>query len=333
MRPLLLFTIDVEEDMPDWMITDPITVGNVEALPRLARLCAELGVRPTYLCTYPVVTERSSARILRRLHAAGDCEIGTHLHPWNTPPYQGIPGRSGDERQTVFYAHDLGPERFRAKLETLHAAVSGLTGEVPLSFRSGRFGIDTATLCEVVAAGYRVDSSVTPLEDHATADGGHDFRRAPQNPYRPHAEDFLRSGELPIVEIPVSVGFTRRISSILRNAFLYVPKRMRLRGLLSRDYLGVVDFAWLYPGRFDEELMTRVASVLVEGGSPVLNVFLHSSELVPGKSKRIRSEADVEEVLRRVRALLVHCLEQYGARSATLSEAAAEIRPSFGLPA
>ena len=58
--PLLAFTIDVEEDMPDWGITDPITVSNVQALPRLAELCARHGVRPTYLCTYPVATQASS---------------------------------------------------------------------------------------------------------------------------------------------------------------------------------------------------------------------------------------------------------------------------------
>jgi hypothetical protein len=43
----------------------------------------------------------------------------------------------------------------------------------------------------------------------------------------------------------------------------------------------VVDFAWLYPVRFDLELMQKTARILVEGGAPVLNVFVHSNELVP----------------------------------------------------
>ncbi len=333
MRPLLLFTIDVEEDMPGWEITDPISVSNVEALPRLAELCGELGVRPTYLCTYPVVTSECSAEVLCRLHARGDCEIGSHLHPWNTPPFQGVPGRAGDERAQTYYEYELGPERFRAKLETLHGAVSELVSEAPVSFRAGRFGIDTATLGELVSAGYQVDSSVTPLEDYMLKDGGPDFRHAPQLPYRPHADDFLRRGDLPIVEIPISVGFTRRISALLRNAFLYLPKQLHFRGLVSRDYLGIVDFAWLYPGRFDDDLMTKVASVLVADGSPVLNLFLHSSELVAGTSGRLRTEGDPEEMLRRVRAVLTHCLERHDAEPVTLREAAARIRPGLGLPA
>ena len=79
--PFLLFTIDVEEDMPGWQITDPLTVGNVQALPRLAESCAEIGVQPTYLCDYPVATDTTSAATLRELHALNDWalrDIGIH---------------------------------------------------------------------------------------------------------------------------------------------------------------------------------------------------------------------------------------------------------------
>ncbi|NOT32341.1 MAG: hypothetical protein HOP15_17985, partial [Planctomycetes bacterium] len=113
MPPRLLLTIDVEEDMPGWKITDPISVSNVAALPRLAELCAANGVRPTYLCTYPVATTPSSAAVLRALHARGDCEIGTHLHAWNTPPFASVPGRAGDERAHAYYQFELTPERLR----------------------------------------------------------------------------------------------------------------------------------------------------------------------------------------------------------------------------
>src|SRR5262245_19807460 len=161
MPPRLLFTVDVEEDMPGWQITDPISVSNITALPRLAELCAERGILPTYLCTYPMATTPESASILRMLHAAGGCEIGTHLHPWNTPPFQGVPGRRGDERSLTYYQSELDPQRFRAKLETLHRAVHELTGERPRSFRAGRFGIDAAGLRELIPLGYEVDTSVT----------------------------------------------------------------------------------------------------------------------------------------------------------------------------
>lgn len=330
--PRLLLTVDVEEDMPGWRITDPITVENVQALPRLAELCGELGVRPTYLCTYPVADDPTSAAVLRALHARGDCEIGTHLHAWNTPPFLGVPGREGDERTLPYYQFELGPERFRAKLRELHTAVMGLTGTPPVSFRAGRYGIDAATLAELIPLGYLVDTSVTPLAEH-TEDGGPDFRKAPWLPYRPAGDDVCRRGTVEILEIPVSIALTRRWPRSLALGYVHLPKATRLRGLLSRDFLRVVDFAWLYPVRFELELMRAAANTLRAEGAPVLNVFLHSSELTPGTSGRIRTQADVESMLARLRGILEHCLTAHGARPATLAEAARELRPAHGLSA
>ncbi|MEW6074397.1 MAG: hypothetical protein AB1726_17615 [Planctomycetota bacterium] len=329
-RPLLLFTIDVEEDMPGWRIEDSISVQNVAALPRMAELCRELGVRPTYLCTYPTVTAPSSAAILRGLAACGDCEIGSHMHPWNTPPFNGVPGRSTDERRTTYYQFELGPRLFAAKLARIHDAVSEVAMRPPVSYRAGRFGIDSTTLAVLIGHGYEVDSSITPLEEHLD-DEGPDFRSAPQFPYRPSLDDVTHFGDMSVVEIPVSVALTRPVPDIVLQAYVYLPKATRMRGLLSRDYLRIIDFAWLYPARFDVDLMIRAATTLVNAGNPVLNVFLHSSELVAGASGRISTSAQVEEVFARTRGLLCHCLEVFGAAPATMREAARELRPSLGL--
>ena len=329
--PRLVFTIDVEEDMPGWSITDPITVHNVAALPRLAELCEELGVLPTYLCTYPTVTQPESAATLRMIQSRGGCEIGTHLHPWNTPPYNGVPGRQGvDERTVTYYQSELGPERFRSKLDVLHAAVGEISGDAPVSFRAGRFGIDASTLSELIPLGYLVDSSVTPLEEHLD-DEGPDFRRAPQVPYRPSRTDITKTGDLPIVEIPVSVGLTRRVPNMLRQAYVHLPKKMHVRGLLSRDWLRLIDFAWLYPARFDLELMTRTAETLVASGAPILNVFVHSSELIAGASGRVTSPADVERCFDGIRGILEYCQRELGAQPSTLGDAATSMAASLGL--
>ena len=46
------------------------------------------------------------------------------------------------------------------------------------------------------------------------------------------------------------------------------------------DFLGVVDFAWLYPVRFDLGLMLPIARALVSAGAPVLNIFLQLLNLI-----------------------------------------------------
>lgn len=329
-RPLLIFTVDVEEDMPGWRITDPTSVRNIDELPRLAALCAELGVRPTYLCDYPVVSEAGSSRILRELAREGNCEIGTHMHPWNTPPFAGVVGRDGDERFIPYYQLELGAERFRDKLAVLHPMVEEVAGASPVSYRAGRFGIDPATLHELLPFGYEVDSSITPLEEHLEDDGP-DFRSAPQRPYRPHVDDVAREGDVPLVEIPLSVGLTRNIGDLLMQAYIHLPKATRMRGLLSKDYLRVIDIAWLYPPRFEYDLMRKVAHALVRAGQPVVHVFLHSSELAPGLSGRNETSSDVEETFDRTRRLLLYARDELNAEPVTLGEAGRRLRPSLGL--
>ena len=324
--PLLILTVDVEEDMPDWKVKRVTTTQNIEALPAFTTRMSALGVRPTFLCDYPVVARPASADVLGNLAATTGCELGTHMHAWNTPPFDGDAERESAERNVAYYQSELAAPVFRDKLNTLHEAVTAVAGQTPTSYRAGRFGIDGRTLQEVVALGYRVDSSVIPLSEHRV-DGGPDHRKAPQGPYFPSASDVTRRGDLPILEIPLSIGLTRRLPRFLQRAFVRMPRRTRLRGLLSRDYLGWVDYGWLYPARFDEETMCRVAATLVASEIPVLNVFLHSSELIPGASGRVHTDEDVQRVVRDCEALLTYCIGELGAQPATLSEAADVLVP------
>ena len=84
----LVVTVDVEEDQ--WGIVPHChaTARNVYRLPTLQKLLNEFGIVPTYLLTYPVVRDPHAVGILREIFDAGECEIGTHCHPWNTPPYE-----------------------------------------------------------------------------------------------------------------------------------------------------------------------------------------------------------------------------------------------------
>lgn len=112
----LVVTVDVEEDQ--WGITPPrsATVRNVRRLPILQKLLNEFGIVPTYLLTYPVVTDSDAGAILRPILAAGECEIGAHCHPWTTPPY--------DEDLNKYNSMlcNLSPALQFAKLQRLHEA-------------------------------------------------------------------------------------------------------------------------------------------------------------------------------------------------------------------
>jgi len=325
--PLLLLTVDVEEDMPDWCVAEETTVTNAAGLRPLAEMCKGLGVRPTYLCTYPMASQPESSAVLSELARHGDCELGTHLHPWNTPPFRGVPERpSIQEQSTAYYCRELEVEVFREKLRCLQERLTEVAGQRPTSFRTGRFGVSGEVLRVLTEEGYEVDSSVTPLVHHE-GDGGPDFRDAPQGPYFANGTNPSRPGFLPLVEVPVSIGLTRHVPKHLLRAYVRIPKATRVRGLLSHDYLGLLDFAWLYPPRFELELMQLVARTLVSEGNPVLNIFLHSSELVAGQSKWVRNAEELASCLERLRALLSFCVEELGARPVTLTESGRELGP------
>ena len=87
----------------------------------------------------------------------------------------------------------------------------------------------------------------------------------------------------------------------------------------------MLDIAWLYPPRFEAELMCRVARVLVEKGSPVLNVYLHSSDVFAGGTPHSSNAEEAARNLVRVRALLEYCLGELDAQPRTLGEAGPEL--------
>jgi len=87
----IVISIDVEEEGLFSGRYPRIAEGveNVRALRRLEFITAEFGFRLTLLATYPVAASPDCRRVLHRWREQFGAEIGAHLHPWNTPPFQG----------------------------------------------------------------------------------------------------------------------------------------------------------------------------------------------------------------------------------------------------
>src|SRR5688572_3813317 len=115
----LTIGIDTESDN-QWSTESRMhpTYENIYALPRLAEIFREHEAQPTYLVTYPVVTESRSAATIRRLAEAGACEIGAHHHVWETPPCDAAEARG------LPYALQIPLERFRRQVAVLTTAIA-----------------------------------------------------------------------------------------------------------------------------------------------------------------------------------------------------------------
>src|SRR5262245_48357744 len=88
--PRLFVVVDTEEEF-DWSAPFRRENTNVSAIPALTRLQARLdrfGLKPTYVIDYPVATKPEAYPVLRTLAHSHQCEIGAHLHPWVTPPFE-----------------------------------------------------------------------------------------------------------------------------------------------------------------------------------------------------------------------------------------------------
>ena len=110
-----------------------LTVTNIRKIPELQKVFEDYHVVPTYLLTYPVANDESAAAVFRDLLDAGQCEIGMHCHPWNTPPYEETINR----RNTMLC--NLPASLQRDKVRRLQELIAKQFDRPPLAFRSGRW--------------------------------------------------------------------------------------------------------------------------------------------------------------------------------------------------
>ncbi len=263
----LSISIDTEEDNWDPAVDD-ITVRNIGEIPKIDSMFRALGVKGTYFVTYQVAATAESAAIIRDVHASDRCEVGMHLHPWNTPPEFGIEPR-------ITMLRDYPPEIQQQKLEQLLEVFRTSLAIAPTSFRAGRFGVGRATIEALIRNGIHVDSSVTPLLSWE-GQGGPSFIGAPNLLYRLDGSDNVRSHYASgiVVEVPVTVGFTRfHPDSWTRIAALFatpLARRLHVPGFAYRT--GIVQRVILTPETYTAEEMLRVSRRFIEAGGRYLHM-------------------------------------------------------------
>lgn len=300
-----IITIDTEEDSwGDYQRTGH-RVDNILRIPRLQEVFDRYGALPTYLINWPVIMDDKACDILKSIQASGRCEIGTHCHPWNTPPFE----EEINSANTMMC--QLPKDLVREKLTRLTEATVQRLGIAPTAFRTGRWGFGADVAQALIENGYKVDTSVSPLVDWGD-DFGPDYLRAPQRPYRFSPDDIMaQCSDGPLVEIPASVGFLQgadRVLSRLRRLMAAPLARcMHLIGVFERLHL--MNFRWLSPELSPAKDMIALARTLLRKRCPTLNLSFHSTTLLPGKSPYVRTEKDLDHFLNRIGKVLEFAVE------------------------
>ncbi len=306
MTPILL-GVDTEAD-DQWTAAarKQLTVENIHRLPHLQALCDRYGVRPTYLVTYEMAVSDRAKKVLHELASTGRAEIGTHHHPWSTPP----------QVEDHLYPLNLTPAHFREQLLWLTEAVAGITGEAPVSYRAGRNGFAGWQVPILEELGYLVDSSVDPFFNEKRK-GGPSFAGAPLAPYFVSPEDPRKAGSSGLLEIPVTSALDREWPVWLQTAYADVSSAYHFRRALR--LLGVARPIWLRPSYSKASDMKLLARRILEDGRAPANIIFHSSELLPGASPYNATKGDVERFYRDLESLLAFLTEN-GAEGSTFRE-------------
>ncbi len=310
MSASVLVGIDTEAD-DQWSAAgrQRNAVANAACLPALQALFEEFGVRPTYVVTWEMATRPESRDVLRALREGGRCEIGTHLHPWSSPPF-----RPEDLRDHT-YPHNLPPELLERQLRELTEAIQEHLGTRPTTYRAGRNGFDGRTLPILERLGYTVDTSVDPLFNERRKRGMR-FCGAPLRPYFPAYDDVTRPGGSRVLEVPITSATLPLLPKALESAYASLPP-LPWRGAFKRLGLRPV---WLRPSYTSLADMLRFADRLAASGAPCFNIIFHSSELLPGGSPYTPDAASVERFLDDLRRLLAHLTGTLGATGRTYRE-------------
>ena len=308
--PVLLVVVDTEEEF-DW--SKPFDRGatatrSIPAQDRAHSIYDRYGVVPTYVMDHPVATSPQAVRYLRRLVDAGRAEFGTHCHPWVTPPHS--------EAVNAFnsFHGNLKPELEAAKIAASTDAVAQAFGQAPRIFKAGRYGLGPRTFETLKRLGYSIDCSFVPHTSYAP-DSGPDFYGTPERP-------FFTDASCTLLEVPLTVGYSGRLSSVGRaNEGLVdakAAKALRLPGIFSR--LGLLERARLSPEGFDLATQCRLLRAMSEQGTKVFTISYHSPSLEAGHTPYVRSAEELGIFLHAIDGVLRFFQEELGGSFTTLSQ-------------
>ncbi|MGB0748703.1 MAG: polysaccharide deacetylase family protein [Magnetospiraceae bacterium] len=308
--PALIVVIDTEEEF-DWsqpFSRDNTAVTSMDHQGKAQEIFARHGMIPTYVIDYPVATTPSSIGVLRELHDANACAIGTHLHPWVNPPFEEAVNSQNS------YPGNLPAPLERAKLTALTEAIEQNLAVRPTVYKAGRYGIGPNTPAILTALGYEIDVSMVP-RTWFTEDGGPDFRQLDSPPFRFGPEDGL-------LEIPLSVGYCGLLRQFGARLYppLATPEMVRLHapGVFARS--GLLERIRLSPEGADLEALKRLTRAMVARGDRVFSLTYHSPSLMPGCTPYVRDTNDLSVFLGIIDGYLRFFKDEIGGQFATPEE-------------
>ena len=291
----VIITVDTDGDnLWAWKDGEKITTENVRFIPRFQEICENYGYYPTYLTNYEMMMDDRWVSYGKEKQKQGLCEIGMHLHAWNTPPIIPLENRFGGKSYITEYSKEV----IEKKVKTMAEGLAYRFECDVVSNRSGRWAINDYYLQIIREYGIKVDCSVTPGLDLSKIPGcskncGNDYSK-----YKQESFEIIEG----LLEVPMTTMITRFPAS--------GTAKQRLKTLIKGESL------WLRPIIDDKKLKYLSQKKLQT--CDFVEFMIHSSELMPGGSPYFPNSESVEQLYKRIESLF-HYYSGMGMKGVTLT--------------
>ncbi len=281
-----LITIDTEADN-QWDFDHEISTECAKFLPRFQELAERYGFKPTWLTNYEMANDDFFCHYMKEKQDDGLCEIGMHLHAWNTPPEYPLQKKFRERDYLIEYPFDI----MEKKVATMTELIENRFGKKPVSHRSGRWTTNQDYFKILRKYGYKVDCSVTPHIDWTNCVGvtglaGSDYSKCSEKPYYIYED---------ILEVPMTI----------RKKHMFVWEKPYTFYTLCREFkrFAFGRNQWLRP---DASLLQRPLTKLIDIVSKenqYLMFMIHSSELMPAGSPNFKTAESIERLFQIINAV------------------------------
>lgn len=276
---IFLITIDTEGDN-QWDVKKGISTENSKYIPRFQELSEKYGFKPTWLTNYEMANDEYYVNYMKPRQEKGLCEIGMHLHAWNSPPEYKL-NKINEERE---YLIEYPKNVMESKIDFLTKVITEKFGIKPVSHRSGRWTTNGEYLEMLEKKGFLIDCSVTPHINWqnclgATGIPGSNYMSFPEKPY------YIKNN---LLEVPMTIRKMHdyqidRIKEI-KNIF----------GEFKRLITGRAQ--WMRPDKnLNKSGLKHLTNKCLKNGEYIM-FMIHSSELMPNGSPNFKTGDDIEEL-------------------------------------
>lgn len=281
----LIITIDTEGDNL-WSKPQIIETKNTEGLYRFQELCNRYDFKPVYLTNYEMAMDDKFVEFGKFYAGRGQCEIGMHLHAWNSPPEYNL---TQDDYSFQPFLCEYPVEVIDKKVRYMTELLRDRFSMEIVSHRAGRWAMSDDYFRVLKENGYLIDCSVTPGVDWSrtmgdpNGHGGSNYYKASHKVY------WSGEKENSVLEVPMTIEAVPRVAPCA----LFNPVKYKLP---SSIYRVLYKKSWFRPSGNNLEEMKKLADENRRNGADHLEFMIHSSELSAGLNPNFVGEAEINNL-------------------------------------